>query len=95
MLYYIFMFQGANACSNCKLSLDNKIVRINYTLRWFVCDVTAARVTDVHVTDIGADYVSVTWDALVPAIGNQFVIYEARCVDVDRLLSTDDNHTQA
>jgi len=61
-----------------------------------VCDVTAARVTNVHVTDIGADYVSVTWDALVPATGSQFVIYEARCVDVDRLISTDekDNHTE-
>jgi len=58
------------------------------------CDVTAARVTNVHVTDIGADYVSVTWDALVRPTGNHLVMYEARCVDVDRLMSTDDNHTE-
>ena len=56
---------------------------------------TAARVTNVHVTDIGADYVSVTWDALVPPSGNHMVTYEARCVDADRLTLTDDNHTEA
>jgi len=56
---------------------------------------SAARVTNVHVTDIGADYVSVTWNALVPPSGNHMVTYEASCVDADRLTSTDDNHTEA
>jgi len=59
------------------------------------CDVTAARVTNVHVTDIGADYVSVTWDSLAPPGGNHVVKYEARCVDADRSASTDDNHTES
>jgi len=59
------------------------------------CDVTAARVTNVHVTDIGADYVSVTWDALVSPSGYHATMYEARCVDADRLMLTDDNHTEA
>jgi len=57
--------------------------------------VTAARVTNVHVTDIGADHVSVTWDAVVPPSGNHVVTYEARCVDVERLTLTDDNHTSS
>lgn len=59
------------------------------------CDVTAPRVTNVHVTDIGADYVSVSWDAMVPDSDTQMVTYEARCVRADRLTSTDDNQTDA
>jgi len=60
------------------------------------CDVTAARVTNVHVTGIGADYVSVKWDALVPSSGNHVVVtYEVRCVDVERVTLMDDNHTEA
>ena len=63
------------------------------------CDVTVARVTNVHVTDIGADYVRVTWDSLVPPpfTGNHVIKYEARCVniDTDRPLLTDDNDTES
>jgi len=62
------------------------------------CDVTAARVTNVHVTDIGADYVIVTWDGLAPPTsGNHVIKYEARCVniDADRPVLTDDNHTES
>ena len=58
------------------------------------CDLSGARVTNVHVTDIGADYVSVTWDALVPPSGNHVVTYEARCVDASRLMLTADNQTE-
>jgi len=54
-------------------------------------------VTNVHVTDIGADYVRVTWDNLAPPAGNHVVKYDARCVnmDADRPLTTDDNHTES
>ena len=49
----------------------------------------------MHVTDIGADYVTVSWDVLVPPSGNHVVTYEALCVDADSLTSVDDNHTEA
>ena len=64
--------------------------KINFTKTAFSCDVTAARVSNVHVADIGSDYVIITWDALVPATGNNLVTYEARCADVDRLTN---NHS--
>lgn len=52
--------------------------------------------TNVHVTDIGADFVRVTWDSLAPAGGGNHVVkYEARCVNVDAGRSLDSNHTSS